>query len=128
MAIVAGIGGSIKSGANTVANLNTWTLSLKGNVTKTTVFGSSGQWETSVATTRGWTVKADGYLDSSDTNGQLAFINGLNSTFTLNLLTGDSTHQWAGTAILTGIDPKADVGGVDTVSFSFDGTGAATFS
>lgn len=128
MAVVAGIGGAVKNGANSVANLNTWTLSLKGNITKTTVFGSTGQWETNIATTRGWTVKADGYLDSSDTNGQLAFINGLNSTFTVTLNTGDTTHNWSGTAILTGIDPKADVGGVDTVSFSFDGTGAVTFT
>lgn len=128
MATIAGVAGSVKNGANTVANLNSWTVSAKGNTAKTTVFGTSGQYETEIATVKNWTAKADGFLDSSDTNGQLAFINGLNGTFTVNFLTGDSTHQWAGTAILTGIDPKVDATGVNTVSFSFNGSGALTFS
>jgi predicted secreted protein len=128
VAVIAGVGGSVQISSTTVASLNVWTVSAKGNTAKTTVFGTTGQWETEIAAVRNWTAKADGYLNDTDTNGQVALINGLNSTFTVTFNTGDSTHNWSGTAILTGIDPKADVASVETVSFSFNGVGALTFS
>lgn len=123
----AGVGGAVKNGANTVANLQKWGISAKGNVAKTTVFGSSGSWETNTPTIRGWTATADGLTDASDTNGQVALFGGLNSTFTLELDI-DGTHHWSGSAILTGIDPSADAQNMNTIKLTFTGTGALTFT
>ncbi len=124
----AGVNGLVKNGSNTVANLQKWSLSAKGNVAKTTVFGASGSWESNTATIRGWTATADGFTDPSDTNGQLALYNGLNSTFTVTFQVDGTPHNWSGTAILTGIDPAADAQNMNTVKLSFTGTGALTFT
>ncbi|HLZ64386.1 MAG TPA: hypothetical protein VKR06_46240 [Ktedonosporobacter sp.] len=123
----AGVGGAIKNGANTVANMQKWALSQKGNVAKTTAFGASGSWESNTATIRGWTATIDGWTDAGDTNGQVALYNGLNSTFTLEMDI-DGTHHWSGSAILTGIDPSADAQNMNLTKLSFTGTGACTFT
>lgn len=127
MAVTAGIGGAVKNGANTVANVDTWNLSAKGATAKTTAFGATGSWETNTATIKSWTATCAGRVDPADTNGQLALINGLLSTFTLELDV-DGTHHWAGSAILVGFDPKSSVTSTNDITFSFEGTGALTFT
>src|SRR5579859_7193724 len=103
-----GVGGSIKNGANTVANVDIWDLPQKAATKDTTAFGATGSYQTNTMTLKSWTAKVSGRVDPSDTNGQLAFINGLGSTFTLTFLV-DGTHNWSGTGILIGCHPKSDV-------------------
>lgn len=124
----AGIGGAVKAGAVTLANITTWTLSLKGNVVKTTAFGATGAWETNTATVKSWTAKFDGSTDPADTLGQVALFNGLNSSFAFEFDV-DGTHHWAAASgILTGIDPKSDATGLNQLSFSVDGNGPIAFT
>jgi predicted secreted protein len=127
MAATAGIGGSVKLGANVVADINNWSVSPKGAIEDTTAFGASGSWRTKVATVKEWSAKFDGFTNAGDTNGQLALINGLNATFTFNFMI-NGTNQWSGTGILSGIDPKSSATGLNEISFSVDGTGALTYS
>ena|SRR5579859_1677064 len=123
----AGVNGLVKNGANTVANLQKWAISVKGNVAKTTPFQASGSWEQNTPTIRGWTATVDGWTDPSDTNGQVALYNGVNSSFTLELDI-DGTHHWSGSAYLTGVDPAADSQNMNTTKLSFTGSGALTFT
>jgi hypothetical protein len=127
MAVVTGIGGLVKAGANNVANINSWSLSLKGAIEDTTPFQATGAWRTKTATVKEWSAKFDGKTDSADTLGQVALINGLNSTFTFEFDV-DGTHHWIGTGILSGIDPKATATAMNDISFSVDGSGACTYT
>src|SRR6266850_2296844 len=119
----AGVNGLVKLSSTAVANLQKWAINAKGNVAKTTAFQASGAWESNTATIRGYTVTADGWTDPSDSTGQALLLNGVNTTFTLELDV-DSSHHWSGSAILTGLDPAADAQNMNTVKFTFTGTGA----
>lgn len=127
MAAEAGIGGLVKIGAVTVANLNTWSVSPKINVVNTTAFQAAGSWAQKLGTIKDWTAKFDGFLDPTDATGQVALINGLGSAFTFEFDV-DATHKWTGPGILVGIDPKSDVAQANTISFSVDGNGALVYS
>lgn len=129
LAATAGVGGNVKVGATptAVANVNTWTVSEKIGIASTTSFQATGNWETSLPTIKSWTAKCDGNTDPSDTLGQLTLLNGLGSIMNVEFDV-DGTHKWTGSAILTGVDPKSDVKGLNAVSFSFDGTGPLTFA
>ena len=127
---VVGVGGAVKVGATPtiIANMNTWSITEKAAVQDTTVFQVSGNWQTNAATIKSWTGKFDGFIDPADTN-QLSLINGLGSTFSLEFdIDPTATHKWAGSAIVTGIDPKSDVKGMAVVTFSVDGSGPLVFT
>ncbi len=124
---ILGVGGGVKNGANLILNINTWALTLKASTVDTIAFGSVGGWNTRISTFKDWTAKFDGKTDPSDTNGQVALINGLGDTFTLEFDV-DGTHHWAGSGILVGLDPKSDASGMNEVSFSVEGTGAITYT
>lgn len=127
---ILGVGGGVKNGANKILNINTWSIAIKVSTVDTISFGSAGGWNTRISTFKDWTAKCDGKTDASDTNGQLALINGLGNTFTLEFdvsgTVGDG--KWSGTGILVGIDPKSDAGGMNEIGFNFEGTGALTFA
>lgn len=124
---INGVGGNVKMGANAVLNLGNWSVSAKANTSDTTSFQSPGGWGTKAATIKEWSGKSDGRTDPTDTTGQVALFNGLGNTFAVEFDI-DGTHHWAGSAILTGIDPKADATGMNEASFSWDGTGPLTFT
>ena len=127
MAVVAGVGGLVKSGGTTVGNVGVWTLSIKGATVKATPFGAAGSWDINVATIKSWTAKVSGWLDSADAE-QPTLLAGINNTYTLELDTIAGTHNFSGSAILTGIDPKADSQQLVTVDYSWTGTGAITYT
>ncbi len=102
---LAGVSANIKIGANAVAWMNTWTVTAKANVKETTAFQSASGYATKTATVKEWSVKIDGPLDATDTNGQVALINGLGNTFALEMDTDAAgTHKWTGSAILTAVE------------------------
>ena len=106
MAAIAGIGGKVTQGATTVLNMDDWSLNIIGDQVDTTAFLATGSWKTKTATVKGWDGKCVGRFDGADTTGQQVLTNGLGSTFTMAFYT-DATHNWAGSAILTNIVPKA---------------------
>jgi predicted secreted protein len=127
---VLGVGGGVKNGANLVLNINTWSITIKVDTVDTISFGSVGGWNTKISTFKDWSAKCDGKTDVTDTTGQLALINGLGSTFTIDFAVGATAAagHWTGTGILVGIDPKSDAAGMNEVSYAFEGTGALTFA
>ena len=128
MAVVAGVGGQVLNGVNVVANVGVWTLSIKGATVKATPFGASGSWDINVATIKSWTAKVSGWLDAADTNSQVVWLGGINNTYSITLSTISGSHQFVGSGILTGIDPKADSQQLVTVDYSFTGTGSIVYS
>jgi predicted secreted protein len=127
---IQGVGGGVKNGANLVLNVNTWSISEKASTVETIAFGSTGGWQTRISTFKDWTASCDGKTDPADTTGQVALINGLGNTFTLDFAVGSSPTQghWSGTGILVAIDPKSDAAGMNEISFNFEGTGPMTFA
>lgn len=122
---LAGVGGAVKNTTNAVANIDTWSVDAGAAVSKTTSFGATGSWETNQATLKNWTAKCSGRVDPADTNGQVAFLNGLGNTFSVSFFL-DTTKNWAGSGILTTISPKVAADGLGEVEFTFTGTGALT--
>ncbi len=126
MAELAGKGGSVKVGANTVAGISNWSLDPTMNTAEITALGDSAK--SHIATIYEWSGSLEGsYRAHDDTNGQIAlqtaFLAG--TPVTLNLYV-DSTHYYSGSAIITGMPVKVDVGDKVGISFPFQGTGALT--
>lgn len=126
---ILGVGGGVLNSSSKILNINTWSISIKTSTVDTISFGSAGGWNTRISTFKDWTAKVDGKTDVSDTTGQLALINGLGSTFSLEFdVSGTPADgQWKGSGILVGIDPKSDASGMNEIGFAFEGTGALTF-
>jgi hypothetical protein len=127
---ILGVGGGVKNGVNLVLNINSWAITIKSSTVDTIAFGSSGGWNTKTSTFKDWTAKFDGNTDTSDTTGQVALINGIGSTFTLdfNVSSTVASGHWSGSAILVGIDPKSEATGMNTITFSAEGTGPLTYA
>jgi predicted secreted protein len=126
LAALAGIGASA-SGASTVINeASKWTLSIKNAVKDVTPFGASGNWQINLPTINSWTVKITAFVDGADTE-QVNLLSLIGTAVAL-ILKVDATHNFAGSGILTGIDPSVDVQGAETIDFSFTGTGAVAYT
>jgi len=115
---IAGYGGYVKEGANTIAGMRGWTCPQLANVGDITDFQSSGLKEFKL-TLKEWNGSFDGSLDGTPLN--------LGATYTLHLgLTG--TTEYYGSAIITGINPGVTVDGINVISYSFQGTSTLTFT
>lgn len=125
MAIKVGNLASLKIGANTVAELDSWQLNYGRNLEKTHAFGDT--WEESTATIGSFTATGSGRYDPSDTNGHVALQTAaLNGTTVACRFYEDATKYYSGTAFVQVALTFAE-NGVGTVSYSFTGTGALTY-
>jgi predicted secreted protein len=127
MTALAGVGASVTEGSTAFTNASKWTLSLKGATKDVTPFGASGSWTINIATLKSWSGKVTAFLDTADT-AQTNLFALLNSTVSMTFTIQSTPHAFAGSTILTGIDPSVDVQNAETVDFSFTGTGACTYS
>lgn len=127
MTALAGVGASVQEASTAFTNASKWTLSLKGATKDATPIGASGGWTINIATLKSWTGKISAFLDPSDA-GQAALLALLNQTVTLTLNVGSASHGFTGSAIITGFDPSVDAQNVETIDYSFTGTGACTYS
>lgn len=126
MAALAGIGASVTEASTAFTDASKWTLSLKGATKDVTPFNATGSWAVNLATLKSWTCKVTAFVDPNDT-AQTSLFALLNGTVTLALAIS-GTHNFSGSAILTGIDPNIDVQNAQTADFSFTGTGPITFT
>lgn len=127
MAALAGTGGSVKLGSNTVAEIGEWSLDIGLDTNEVSAFGDS--WKRFITGLKGWTGSATGRFDQTDTNGQVALQNALLNGTTVSIrLYVNATNYYSGTAYITQESPKASVGGTVDVDFSFTGTGALSYT
>jgi hypothetical protein len=126
MATHKGSEGVVKVGANTIAELKSYSIEETANTIDTTTLGDSS--ETHVTGLKKWSGSADCFWDETDTNGQLALTIG--SSVTMNFYpegatTGD--RYATGTATVVGASVNAESDGIVETSFSFTGTGDLTW-
>lgn len=127
MATHKGSEGIIKVGANTVAEVKSYSIEETGDTVETTSMGDTAR--TYSPTLTSWTASVDVFWDETDTTGQGALTIG--SEVTLNVYpegadTGDS--YYTGSAIVTGVSISASFDGTVDASISLQGTGALTAS
>lgn len=126
LAALAGIGASVTEGSTAFTDASKWTLSIKNASKDVTPFGASGSWAINIPTINSWTAKITGFIDTSDTaQTNLFALIGTSVSLTLKV---SSSHSFAGSGILTGIDPNVDAQNAETVDFSFTGTGSIVYS
>jgi predicted secreted protein len=127
MAALAGKGGSIKLGTNAVAEMGEWSLDLELDTQEDTAFGDD--WKSYLAGLKGWSGSGSGRWDMTDTNGQKAIQDALLNGTALTLkLYVDATHNYSGSAFVTGLSPSATVDGMVEISFDFQGSGSLTYA
>lgn len=127
MATHIGRDGILKVGANTVAELRSFSIEETGDTVEDTVMTDTAR--TFVPTLTSFTGSADVYWDETDTTGQGALTVG--SSVTIGFYPeGDTTGDtyYTGTAIVTGVSRSASFDGMVEASITLQGSGALTES
>lgn len=125
MATHKGSEGTLKVGANAVAEIRSYSIEETGDTLETTSMGDASR--TYVSSLTSWSGSVDVFWDETDTTGQGALTVG--AQITLNVypegdVTGDK--YYTGTAIVTGVSVSSSFDGMVEASISFQGTGALT--
>lgn len=127
MATHTGSEGTVKIGANAIAEIRSFSIEQTSDTAEDTTMGDS--WRTYKSTLKAWSGSVDVYWDETDTTGQGALVVG--AEVTLNVYPEGSTtadKYLTGTAIVTGFTVTASFDGMVEASISFQGNGALTSS
>jgi hypothetical protein len=127
MTALAGINASCSEASTSFTNASKWTLSIKNATKDATPMGAAGSWAINVPTINSWTAKITGFLDPADT-AQTNLLALIGTVVALALKIDGTPHSFTGNAILSGIDPSVDAQSVETVDFSFTGTGQVAYA
>jgi hypothetical protein len=123
MATHKGSEGTVKSGANAIAEIRSYTITETADVLEDTTMGDASR--TYLASLKTFTGSIECFWDETDTNGQLTLDPG--STVTINIYPEGSTSgdtYYTGSVIITEKSVTASFDGMVEASFSFQGTGA----
>jgi len=127
MATHKGSEGTVKVGANAVAEIRSYSISETSDTVEDTTMGDSARTYLPSLTT--FSGSMDVYWDETDTNGQVALTVG--STATINIYpegASSSDIYLTGSIIVTGKTINASFDGMVEASISFQGTGALSTS
>ena len=127
MATHKGSEGVVKVGANTVAEVRSYSIDESADVLEDTSMGDSAK--TYLASLTSFSGSLDVFWDETDTSGQGALTVG--SSVTLNVYPeGDSTGDtyYSGTALVTGVSRSGSFDGMVEASITVQGSGALTQS
>jgi predicted secreted protein len=125
MATHKGSEGVVKVGANTVAEVRSWTVAESADTLEDTSMGDTARTFKSSLTT--FTGSLDVFWDETDTTGQGALSIGAEVTFAVYPEGDASTDTYyTGTAIVTEVSRTAAFDGLVEASVSLQGTGALT--
>lgn len=125
MAVHKGSEGTVKVGANAIAEIRSYSIEETGDTIETSTMGDTAR--TYVPSLTSWSGSVDVYWDETDTTGQGALTTG--TEVTLNVYPeGDTTGDayYTGSAIVTGVSRTASFDGLVEASISLQGTGALT--
>ena len=123
MATHKGSEGTVKSGANAIAEIRSYTITETADVLEDTTMGDSSR--TYLSSLKTFTGSIDCFWDETDTDGQLTLDPG--SSVTINIYPEGSTSgdtYYTGTVLITEKSITASFDGMVEASFSFQGTGA----
>lgn len=125
MATHTGSEGTVKVGANTIAEIRSYSIEQTADTVEDTTMGDA--WRTHKTTLKAWTGTVDVFWDETDTNGQSALVVGAEVTanfYPEGASTGDAYLY--GTAIVTGKTVSASFDGMVESTITLQGTGALT--
>ncbi len=125
MATHRGLDGVVKIGANTIAEVNSWSLDENTDMLEDTTMGDAAK--TYQAGLKGWSGQLSCWWDPSDANGQELLNNGESATLHLGpggAGSGDTYYE--GVAIISGLVRGGEKEGIVTAEFSFQGSGVLT--
>jgi len=125
MATHKGSEGTVKVGANAIAEIRSFSISETGDTIEDTTMGDAAR--TYKPSLTSWSGSVEVYWDETDTNGQVALTVG--AEVTLNVYpegstTGDS--YLTGSAIVTGRTINSSFDGMVEASITVQGNGALT--
>ena len=125
MAVFTGKAGVVQLGANSFAEVRSYSLTQTADTVESTVMGDSSK--TYEATQTDYSGSIECYFDDTDTNGQVAATVG--STITLNLGpegTASGAYKLSGSAIITSKVISASLDGLVELTLEVQGTGNLT--
>lgn len=125
MATHTGSEGTVKVGANAIAEIRSYSIEQTSDTVEDTTMGDA--WRTHKSTLKSWTGTVDVFWDETDTNGQSALVVGAEVTanfYPEGSTTGDAYLY--GTAIVTGKTVSASFDGMVESTITLQGTGALT--
>ena len=125
MATHTGSEGTVKVGANAIAEIRSYSIEQTADTVEDTTMGDS--YRTHKTTLKAWSGTVDVFWDETDTTGQSALVVG--SEVTANFYPeGSSTGDayMTGTAIVTGKTVSASFDGMVESTITLQGTGALT--
>lgn len=129
MAALSGTLGSIvftTGGTTVVGEMKEWSLDMQMDTPDATAFGDT--WREFVSGIKTWTGSFSGNFDGSDsaqTSLRSAFLAGSVCSYRFAV---DSSHYFAGSALINGQSPSTSFDGLATTEFSIQGTGALTYT
>lgn len=127
MATHAGSEGTVKVGANAVAEIRSFSVSETADTIEDTTMGDAAR--TYKASLKSFSGSLDVYWDETDTNGQGALTVGSEVTigfYPEGATTGDT--YLTGSAIVTGLTVNSSFDGMVEASITIQGTGALSTS
>ena len=127
MATHIGRDGVVKVGANSIAELRSFSIDETGDTVEDTVMTDTAR--SFISTLTSFTGSADVYWDETDTSAQGALTVGASVTigFYPEGETAGDTY-YSGTCIVTGVSRSASFDGMVEASITFQGSGALTAS
>lgn len=123
MATHKGSEGTVKVGANAVAEIRSYSITETADTLEDTVMGDAAR--TYLASLKSFSGSMEVFWDETDTNGQVALSPG--SSVTINIYPEGSTSgdtYYTGSIIVTEKNITASFDGMVEASISFQGTGA----
>lgn len=127
MATHTGSEGTVKVGANTIAEIRSYSVEETADTTEDTTMGDS--YRTHKTTLKSWSGTVDVFWDETDTNGQVAMTVGSQVTVSFypeGATAGQSEKYLTGDAIITGKTVSASFDGMVESTITLQGTGALT--
>jgi len=129
MATHTGSEGTVKIGANAIAEIRSYSIEETSDTVEDTSMGDP--YRTHKTTLKAWNGSVDVFWDETDTNGQVAMTVG--SEVTINFFpegatAGQSEKYLSGTAIVTGKTVTGSFDGMVESSITLQGTGTLTQS
>lgn len=127
MATHIGRDGVVKVGANSIAELRSFSIDETGDTVEDTVMTDTAR--SYISTLTSFTGSADVYWDETDTSAQGALTVGASVTIGF-YPEGDTAGDtyYSGTCIVTGVSRSASFDGMVEASITFQGSGALTAS
>lgn len=126
MPVLSGNAGSIRIAANVIAEMDTWSLDVSTGLEETQAFADT--WKERTATIRDWSGTGAGRFDNTDTNGHVALNTAvLGGTTVSARFYINGTNYYSGSAFVQASITAAE-NGLVTVSYTFTGNGALTYT